>query len=85
MENQENDSSVFFTQNLEYCPEKFVNYLKSELDQTSHSLEAQKQNFATLNLVKNELIGQSDRFKQKLVTKCGILPILAKFIAQATE
>ena len=63
MENQENDSSVFYTQNLEYCPEKFVNYLKSELNENSNDLEAQKKNFTTLNLVKNELIGQSDRFK----------------------
>jgi hypothetical protein len=40
----------------------------------------QEKNFQTLNIVRNEIIGQSDSFKQKLVMKHGIVKILHPFI-----
>ena len=60
------DTASHFMENSEYVPEKFAAYLQYQI-QKDYQL-SQEHNFRILNIVKNELIGQTNNFRRKLVT-----------------
>lgn len=64
--------------NLEYLPEKFTEYLKSQI--SFDFVRDRERNLKALKLIKNELIGQSDTFKRKLVSKVEVLDVFLKII-----
>lgn len=59
-------SAEVFQENLEYRPDKFYDYINSNLKQPYEA--HQENNFSVLSNVKNSLIGQPMSFKRKLLT-----------------
>ena len=60
------DTASYFMENAEYLPEKFASYLHTQI-KTEYTVH-QEHNFRILNIVKNELIGQTHNFRRKLIT-----------------
>lgn len=65
---------MFLSETLEYAPHRFIEYLKQNIKEPHK--ENQESNLNCLKVLKNELIGQGDNFKKKLVIKFNILSIL---------